>query len=161
KSMVKNIAFSLALYSGQMCTAPQNIYVPAGGIETNDGHLSFDEVAVAIGKGIEQLVSDPARAVEILGAIQNEGIVKRVEQARELGEIVIDSKALVHPVFPNARIRTPLLLKTTAANESHFAREWFGPIAFVIATDSTTASIDLGKRIVENHGALTLSVYST
>lgn len=27
KAAVKNIAFSLALYSGQMCTAPQNIYV--------------------------------------------------------------------------------------------------------------------------------------
>ena len=28
--MCGNLAFSLALYTGQMCTAPQNIYVPAG-----------------------------------------------------------------------------------------------------------------------------------
>ena len=28
KGMCSNIAFSLSLYSGQMCTAPQNIYVP-------------------------------------------------------------------------------------------------------------------------------------
>ncbi|PMX33721.1 phenylacetic acid degradation protein PaaN, partial [Pseudomonas sp. FW301-21B01] len=27
KAAARNIAFSLALYSGQMCTAPQNIYV--------------------------------------------------------------------------------------------------------------------------------------
>ena len=42
KGMVRNIAFSLALYSGQMCTAPQNIYVPKDGIETPEGRLSFD-----------------------------------------------------------------------------------------------------------------------
>ena len=41
----RNIAFSLALYTGQMCTAPQNIYVPRDGIETGDGPLSFDHVA--------------------------------------------------------------------------------------------------------------------
>jgi len=29
KAAARNIAFSLALYSGQMCTAPQNIYVRA------------------------------------------------------------------------------------------------------------------------------------
>ncbi len=43
--VARNIAFSLALYTGQMCTAPQNIYVPRDGIETGDGHLSFDQVA--------------------------------------------------------------------------------------------------------------------
>ncbi len=52
KGMVRNIAFSLSLYSGQMCTAPQNIYVPKSGIETPEGHLTFDQVADAIGEGI-------------------------------------------------------------------------------------------------------------
>src|SRR6185312_9451873 len=28
--LVRNLAFSLSLYAGQMCTAPQNIYVPKG-----------------------------------------------------------------------------------------------------------------------------------
>ena len=31
KGVARNLAFSLALYSGQMCTAPQNIYVPRDG----------------------------------------------------------------------------------------------------------------------------------
>ena len=43
--MCRNLGFSLTLYSGQMCTTPQNILVPAGGIETDQGHKSFDEVA--------------------------------------------------------------------------------------------------------------------
>ena len=45
KGLVRNVAFSLSLYTGQMCTAPQNIYVPKGGIETAEGHLTFDQVA--------------------------------------------------------------------------------------------------------------------
>ena len=42
KGLARNLAFSLALYTGQMCTAPQNIYVPKDGIDTADGHLTFD-----------------------------------------------------------------------------------------------------------------------
>ena len=49
--VARNIAFSLALYTGQMCTAPQNIYVPRDGIETGDGHLSFDQVAQGLADG--------------------------------------------------------------------------------------------------------------
>ena len=43
--MCRNIGFSLTLYSGQMCTTPQNILIPADGIDTDQGHKSFDEVA--------------------------------------------------------------------------------------------------------------------
>src|SRR3954451_16134575 len=33
--LCQNLAFSFSLYSGQMCTAPQNVYVPSTGIETD------------------------------------------------------------------------------------------------------------------------------
>ena len=100
KGLVRNVTFSLALYSGQMCTAPQNIYVPKAGIDTAEGHLSFDQVAAALGDGLKKLLSDPARAVEILGAIQNEGIANRIDSARGLGEIILDSETIAHPQFP-------------------------------------------------------------
>ena len=161
KGMVRNIAFSLSLYSGQMCTAPQNIYLPKGGIDTPEGHLSFDQVAGALGDGIRKLLGDPAKAVEILGAIQNEAIERRIAQARGLGEIVIDSQAMTHPQFQNAHIHTPLLLKLDASEESKFMQELFGPIAFVIATDDTEHSLELAERGAIEHGAITMSVYST
>jgi phenylacetic acid degradation protein paaN len=162
KAAARNIAFSLALYSGQMCTAPQNIYVPRDGIRTADGQLSFDEVAKALAGAVEKLTSDAARAVELTGAIQNEGIVARIGEARALGDVLLDSQTLTHPAFPEARVHTPLLLKLDARDhETTFTREWFGPIAFVIATDSTTHSLDLAGSIAQEHGALTLSVYST
>ncbi|MEM5388105.1 phenylacetic acid degradation protein PaaN [Paraburkholderia phymatum] len=162
KSVTRNIAFSLALYSGQMCTAPQNIYVPRDGIRTAEGTVSFDAVAEALAGAVQKLCSDPARAVELLGAIQNESVTQRLDEARKLGRVLADSQSLEHPAFAGARVRTPLVLQLDAAkDEAQFTREWFGPIAFVIATDSTDQSLDLAGRIAAEHGALTLSVYST
>lgn len=162
KAAARNIAFSLALYSGQMCTAPQNIYVPRAGVRTAEGTLSFDEVAQAISGAVQKLVSDPARAVELLGAIQNEGVTQRIDEAAKLGRVLVESQTLEHPAFAGARVRTPLVLQLDAATDrANFTKEWFGPISFVIATDSTAQSLDLAGAIAAEHGALTLSVYST
>ncbi|MBU9185975.1 phenylacetic acid degradation protein PaaN [Burkholderia multivorans] len=161
KAAAKNIAFSLALYSGQMCTAPQNIYVPRDGIRTADGHASFDEVAQAIAGAVQKLTGDPARSVELIGAIQNDGVTARVDAARAVGRVLLDSQTLQHPAFPDARVRTPLVLQLDVADREKFTQEWFGPISFVIATDSTAQSLDLAGEIAAEHGALTLSVYST
>ncbi|NPT43248.1 phenylacetic acid degradation protein PaaN [Paraburkholderia sp. 1N] len=161
KAAARNIAFSLALYSGQMCTAPQNIYVPRGGIRTADGELGFDEVAQAIAGAVQKLAADPARAVELLGAIQNEGVTQRIGEAAKLGRVLVESQSLEHPAFAGARVRTPLVLQLDAATDhAQFTKEWFGPISFVIATDSTAQSLDLAGAIAAEHGALTLSVYS-
>src|SRR5690606_4612988 len=115
KSFARNLSFSFALYSGQMCTAPQNVYVPRAGIKTADGHMSFDDVAAGLAQAVEKLLSDPARAVEITGAIQNEGVQRRVDEARALGlPVLCDSRRLTHPQFENANVHTPLLLKADA-----------------------------------------------
>ncbi|MBJ9664360.1 phenylacetic acid degradation protein PaaN [Burkholderia gladioli] len=161
KAAARNIAFSLALYSGQMCTAPQNIYVPRDGIQTPEGRVGFDEVAQAIAGAVQKLCADPARAVELLGAIQNDGVTARIDEARGLGKILVDSQTLEHPAYPQARVRTPLLIQLDASERGSYTREWFGPIAFVIATDSTAQSLDLTGGIAAECGALTLSVYST
>jgi phenylacetic acid degradation protein paaN len=162
KAAARNIAFSLALYSGQMCTAPQNIYVPREGIRTAEGMIPFEAVAEAIASAVQKLGSDPARAVELMGAIQNEGVLQRIDEARKLGRVLADSQSLDHPAFAGARVRTPLVLQLdTAKDEALFTKEWFGPISFVIATDSTEQSLELAGRIAAEHGALTFSVYST
>jgi phenylacetic acid degradation protein paaN len=161
KGVARNVAFSLALYTGQMCTAPQNIYVPREGIDTAAGHLTFDEVAQALAESVQKLLGDPARAVEILGAIVNDGVAERIDAARGLGPILLDSQAVAHPQFKDARIRTPLIVKLDANDDAKYLKEWFGPIAFVIATAGTGESLDIARRAVVEHGALTLSLYST
>ncbi len=161
KGVARNLAFSLALYSGQMCTAPQNIYVPRDGIQTAEGRLSFDEVAQAIASAVEKLAGDAARAVELTGAIQSEATLERIDRARALGlPVLADSRSLQHPQFEQARVRTPLVLRADAG-DSRIFQEWFGPIAFVVATDSTEHSVALARDTVRQHGALSLSAYTT
>jgi phenylacetic acid degradation protein paaN len=161
RGMCGNIAFSLSLYSGQMCTAPQNIFVPAGGIDTNDGHKSYDEVAAGIATAIDKLLGDPERAASILGTVQNEATTKRVEASRKLGRVVRDSAAVPVAGFEGARTASPLLLAVDAKDDRAWGEERFGPIAFVIRTESTGESIALASQSARRKGAITASLYST
>jgi phenylacetic acid degradation protein paaN len=161
KGFVRNVAFSLSLYTGQMCTAPQNIYIPRNGIDTEEGHLSFDQTATGLAEGVQKLLADPARAVEFLGAVVNDGVLKRLEAARGLGPIVLDTRSLAHPQFSGATIRTPLIVKLSSADSGKYLEEWFGPIAFVIATKDTEESLAIARDAIVRKGALTLSVYSS
>ncbi|NWG25216.1 MAG: phenylacetic acid degradation protein PaaN [Pseudorhodoplanes sp.] len=161
RGLCNNIAFSLSLYSGQMCTAPQNIFVPAGGIETNDGKKSFDEVAAGIATAVDKLLGDPERAAAILGAVQSEATVKRVESARKLGQIVRDSGPSAMAGFDSARTATPLILAVDAKDETAWGEERFGPITFVVKTASTADSIALAAGSARRKGAITASLYST
>jgi phenylacetic acid degradation protein paaN len=161
RGMCANIAFSLSLYSGQMCTAPQNIFVPAGGIETNEGYKSYDEVASGIAAAIDKLLGDPDRAAGILGTVQNEATTKRVADARKLGRIVRDSSPVPIAGFDNARTASPLLLAVDAKDDRAWGEERFGPIAFVIRTESTDEAIALASQSARRKGAITASLYST
>jgi phenylacetic acid degradation protein paaN len=159
--MCRNLAFSLALYSGQMCTTPQNILVPADGIETEAGHKSLAEVADGLGAAIAALTDDEARAVEVTGAIVGDGVADRLDRAGGLGEVVLASRAVAHPTLPGAVVRTPLITKLTVADEAVYGGEWFGPVTFLIATGGTAESLEVFARTVGAAGALTAAVYST
>jgi phenylacetic acid degradation protein paaN len=159
--MCRNIAFSLTLYSGQMCTTPQNILVPSGGIETEQGHKSFDEVADGIAGAVAKLTADPARGVELTGAIVNDAVLGRIERARAAGQVVLDSAEVAHPTYERAVIRTPMVVKLSADAEDTFGTEWFGPISFIVETGSTTESLRIFGKTVGQKGALTAAIYST
>jgi phenylacetic acid degradation protein paaN len=159
--MCRNLGFSLTLYSGQMCTTPQNVLVPNDGIATDEGHKSFAEVAAGIAAAVGALTADPARGVELTGAIVNDGVLDRLSRARSLGSVVLDSASVVHPTFGAAVVRTPLVVALSTGDEAVYGKEWFGPVTFVVATDSTAQSLEIFRRTVAAKGALTASVYST
>ncbi|WP_435831808.1 phenylacetic acid degradation protein PaaN [Catellatospora methionotrophica] len=155
--MCRNLGFSLTLYSGQMCTTPQNLLIPASGIETEAGHKSFDEVVDGIAGAVRAITADPAKAVEFTGAIVNGDVVERIEAARKLGDVVLDSAELAHPAYAGAVVRTPMIVKVTDG----YAAECFGPVTFAIPTESTRQSIDIFRETVGQMGAITAAVYST
>lgn len=163
KAMMRNLAFTLSLYSGQMCTTSQALFVPAGGIETDEGHKSFDDVCNDLAAAITGFLSKAEVACAVLGAMQSADTVKRIEQAESgaLGRVVLKSKKLDNPEFPQADVRTPVLLACDAADESAYMEERFGPISFIVKVADTQAAIALSERVTSTHGALTAGVYST
>ncbi len=161
KAMLRNLAFTLSLYSGQMCTTTQAILVPAGGIATDQGHKGFDELAADLAAAIDKFLADPAVATAVLGAIQSEATLARIAEAGEYGRVVLASRKLAHPEFPRAEVRTPVLLACDAADEASYMEERFGPISFVVKVADGAAAVALSERIVREHGALTVGLYST
>ena len=153
--MCANLAFSLSLYSGQMCTSPQNIYVPAGGIETERGHLSFDEVARGLSGAIDALLSDPARAAGVCGAIANPATQARQAAAQGKGRTLRASDAV-----GQGRTASPLLLALEAGDPMAEA-EYFGPVAFLVATETADAGIAEAAGLAARKGAITAALYDT
>jgi phenylacetic acid degradation protein paaN len=159
--LCRNLAFSFSLYSGQMCTAPQNVFIPREGIATDEGHKSFAEVGEGVATAVQKLLADDARAVELLGAVVNAGVIERLEAAPSHGRVVLASRTITHPSWPDANVRTPTILAVDADDTDFYTEECFGPISFLIATDSTDASIALFRDTVQQHGGMTASLYST
>ncbi len=161
KGMLKNLAFTLALYSGQMCTTTQAIIVPAGGIETDEGHKSFDQVGADLGAALDGLLAKPEIATAVLGAIQSSDTLARLADAAALGEVVVASRKIEHAEYPMAEVRTPIILKCDAADEGAYMQERFGPISFLVRVQNSAAAVALSERLVREHGALTVGLYST
>ena len=159
-AMCQNLAFSFSLYSGQMCTAPQNVYLPASGVATEGGVKTPAEVAAGIEAAFGRLLGDDARAVELLGGIVNDGVAQRLEAASG-GDVLVASRTVTHPVYADATVRTPTLLRLTAADADVYESECFGPVAYLIETAGTDESIALFRDTVQRHGAMTAAVYST
>ncbi len=164
--LLGNLAFSLTLYSGQMCTAPQNLYVSSGGVDTDEGHLTFDEFADRLAGAVSRLTGDDAKAVELLGATVNDQVRANAETLEQLaadagGRVVLDSRRVQHPSWPDAVVRTPGLVTVDVSREDVYTQECFGPVGFLIRTASTDQSLAQLADTVREHGAMTAAVYST
>ncbi|MEV6314109.1 phenylacetic acid degradation protein PaaN [Streptomyces sp. NPDC051776] len=164
KGMLGNLAFSLSLYSGQMCTTPQNLLIPREGIGTDAGHKSYDEVVTDLAGAVQGLLGDDARANALLGAIVNPQVRERIEAAGGIGEVALASRTVQHPEFPGATVRTPVIVKLDGAkpdDEAAYLSECFGPVSFAVAMDSTSDAVELLRRTVRDKGAMTVGAYTT
>ncbi|WP_035847180.1 phenylacetic acid degradation protein PaaN [Kitasatospora azatica] len=166
KGMLNNLAFALSLYTGQMCTTPQNILIPRTGVDTDQGTKSYDEVVADLGRAIEGLLGDDARAAAILGAVVNPAVLQRSAAAAggEYGDLALAPRVVESAEFPGATIRTPALVKVEAHkpdDRAHFLTECFGPVYFAVAVDSTADAVELLRQSVTENGAMTATGYTT
>ncbi len=123
--------------------------------------VPFDDVAAGFAKAVGGLLGDDERAVGLLGAIKSEQISARVSEASEAGKVLLESREIDHPSFPDATVRSPVIVKVDAADRDVYMREMFGPVIYVVATDSTDESLALAAESAKEMGAITWLVYTT
>ncbi|CAL1520685.1 phenylacetic acid degradation protein PaaN [Chitinophaga sp. MM2321] len=161
-AVIQNLAFSVSLYSGQMCTAPQNFFIPGQGITTSNGQVSFNEVVQKFKDAILALVSNPKMGAGTLGAVQNESTLIRAREAQQLGgKVILADTPVTNEEFSNARICAPTILEVSSADNNIYEQELFGPVILFIKTKDTQHSIQLAKQMALKHGAITCGAYTT
>jgi phenylacetic acid degradation protein paaN len=162
-SAMQNMAFATSLYSGQMCTAPQNFFIPATGVKAGDTTMSFDEVAQKFAQTIRGMVQNPKMGPGTLGAIQSVDTLQRVVNSKSIshGTLLLDSIDITNEEFPDARVATPVVITIDAENKDSFSHELFGPIVLLIKTENTTQSVALAKELALKKGAITCGAYTT
>ncbi|MHC0430693.1 phenylacetic acid degradation protein PaaN [Streptomyces sp. O3] len=169
QGMLANLAFSLSLYSGQMCTTPQNLLIPRDGITTDAGAKSYDEVVSDLAGAVSGLLGDDTRAGALLGALVNPDVRTRLDAAPGFGEVALASREVANPDFPDAVVRTPVIVKLDGArkyweaadSEAAYLNECFGPVSFAVAVDSAADAVELLRRTVRDKGAMTVGAYTT
>jgi phenylacetic acid degradation protein paaN len=161
-AVLNNLAFSVSLYSGQMCTAPQNFFIPETGIRHGDAVISYEEVVARLKAAVEGLVQNPKMGPGTLAAIQNPATLDRSMHAVNLGgKLILEPKAVVNEEFQNARTCSPALIEVTKNDNTIYEQELFGPIALIIKTTDTRESIRLAQKMAREHGAITCAAYTT
>lgn len=160
KAVFGNLAFAASLYSGQMCTAPQNIFVSRDGINTPEGNMSYDDVVASLGAALKGLAENPKMGAGTLGAIQNDVTRKRVEDVLSGASASANDAVVENADFSDARILAPSVVAVDASDDS-WKHECFGPILFVVKTSGREESLALAAHLAASVGAITCSCYST
>ena len=160
--VAQNLAFSVSLYSGQMCTTPQNFFVPEHGMVVAGQQVPYEEVVQKLAGAITSLAQNAKAAPHVFGAIQSAATHERVQQlVFDGGRSVLAHGKVEHPQFQNARTCSPTIYELDAAQVEQYSRELFGPIMLVIKTKDTQESIRLAAHLAKEHGAISCGAYTT
>lgn len=162
---LRSLATTLCMFSAQMCTSPQNIYLPAQGVRTPAGMVPFDEVAQRLADAVAALTGDPKKASMILATIQSPQTLALLAQLREegarAGRVLLEPRAYAHPEFPAARTSTPLMLQVGTTARELYGEERFGPVSFVIRCADAADALAQATTDARERGGLTAFLYST
>ena len=159
RACCSNLAFSLSLYSGQMCTTPQNLLMPRDGIETDGGA----QVVRRGGAGHRRRGRQAARRRRAGGRAarrdRQPGRARRGSTGHPaLGKVVLASRAVTHPEFPDASVRTPVIVgRRRRPTRASTRRSASARSRSSIATDSTRHSLSAAAGAPSReHGAMTV-----
>ncbi len=156
----RNLSVSMTMYSGQMCTSPQNVFVPETGVQVGGEMIPYDDVVGGFVAALEGLVSDDVRASAILGAVKGDATLARIDASAGMGTVLLASRSITNPEFPRAVVRSPSIVEVDADSDA-YACEMFGPVIFVVKTRSTQDSTARALAAAARNGAITWLAYTT
>ena len=159
--MFRNLSVSMTMYGGQMCTTPRTstsraaaCELPAkSGIRRGRCWFHRRHSGSALGRRPRQRHSwrDQGRARPLTGW----------QSPRHLESVLLESREIKNSLFPDAVVHTPVSGSCRCSDKETYMREMFGPVIYVIATDSTKQSLELATESASRQGAITWLVYST
>ena len=157
-AVARAVARSASLFSAQMCTSPQVVYIAPD---------LFAPMSAAIVDQIGAIASDPALAAGIMGAVQGEVSLKVVAEARAAIADLPGVRTLreagpyAHPQFPDARTLTPLVIAVDEGlHVDLYAEERFGPVLFLVRKDAGEAVME-ATWLARTKGSISSYLYST
>lgn len=162
--MLAALAEGLCLFSGQMCTTAQNLFVPRDGVRVGGELLPLATFEERLVGAIDDLVSDAKRAAGTCGALADSRLPHAVAGVREaaaaVGTILRESAPYAHPEFPKACTATPLLARIDVG-EPLSQQEQFGPIAFVIPCEGREQALARATLDAREQGSIANYAYTT
>jgi len=157
-AVARAVARSSSLFSAQMCTSPQVIYIAPD---------LFDAMSASIVDQIDAIASDPVQAAGIMGAIQGEVSLKVVADTRQaIADLpgvrtLREAAPYAHPQFPDARTMTPLVIALDGGQQVDlYAEERFGPVLFLVKKDAGEAVME-ATWLAKMKGSISSYLYST
>lgn len=163
RTVCRNLAFSISLYSGQLFTTPKLIFIPEKGIPVSDGEtVNYTDAVDLLTNEISALVLHPKMGAETIGAIQSEETYNQTLNAKKLGaKILLDKLKVENPKFERARICTPIVLEVAPEDMTIYQTAYSGPVIFIIKTKDTNQSISIAQQLAQEQNSLHCSLYTT
>lgn len=159
---MRNLAFSASLYSGQMCTGPQNVFIPASGVFDDDQLVDFDTVVDLLQNEVASFAYNQKMAAGTMGAVQNPQTIDRIDNLDDPAyKQILEPPRIKNPEFASARMRAIKILQVDAAHYEAYANEVFGPLLIIVKTKDIDEAISLAKEVALEKGAITCSAYTT
>ena len=157
------VAQSLCLFSAQMCTSAQNIFLPADGMLVNKTQVSFDDVANMLVEKIDTMTADPHHAAALCGAVMAKRTLDEIKnlETNYPDKVLRKSSSYIHPTFPNAQTATPCVLQLRQSDSDLYHQEHFGPMSFLIKSPNRAQALKQATSDAALYGSISAYAYST
>ncbi len=157
---LRAIAHGLLLFSAQMCTAPQNLWLPPT-VRDGERDVPADEGAARLVVAIDAVAGDADHAAVLCGALHSPRTLDELAALRAHPGLLRAGDPYAHPEFPSARTATPVLVGLDAGEREIAQREHFGPMAFVVRAESREAALAGATSDARRFGAIASYAYTT